>query len=112
MRSCPLPIDAVKAAKRKVAYYDKKAGAGRASTALVLNQVCVEVNGYVEEDEPGFEVVLLSESTGKALAMFGESSIIPPPPAGVLYNEGKGLPAGPTAGDKASSQEADFALRE
>lgn len=108
MRNCPLPIDAIKAAKRKVAYYDKKAGAGRASTALVLYQLCVEVNGCVEEDEPGFEEVLVSESTGKALAMFGESSIIPPPPAGVLYNEGRG----PSDGDKAPPQEAGFALGE
>lgn len=48
MRNCPLPVNAIKAAQRKLAYYNKKGSSIRAPAAAVLFQLCCEVNQALE----------------------------------------------------------------
>lgn len=40
LRHCPLPVDTIKAAQRKLAYYDKKNSGGRGGAATVLYLMC------------------------------------------------------------------------
>lgn len=44
LKNCPKPVDAIRATKRKVEYYDKKTNGGRASVAAVLYQLTLQLN--------------------------------------------------------------------
>lgn len=82
MKDCPRPIDAAKAAQRRLEYYAKK-DAGKASAAAVLFQLCAEVDAMLigqrtstSEDDAGgaeadaaddrqlFDALLASRSGG------------------------------------------------
>jgi len=55
MRQCPIPVDTIKAAQRKLAYYDKKHAGGRGGAATVLYLMCRQSDArqHEEHDHPG-----------------------------------------------------------
>jgi len=55
MRKCPRPINAVKAAQRKLAYYAKKNAGGHTGATTVLYELCIQLDAPVVEEADGLD---------------------------------------------------------